>query len=141
MHVADIARLSDHTVHVSGLALEADVLICGTGWKDAPQLEFLTGKELGLPGHVSASAKQHIPQAESEILKNCPKLQHQPAPRHIVSMTNEKAETTPDPYRLYRFMVPLLLLRAVHLLSLAQVPEPRDDHYRPNTSTLDYGNS
>jgi cation diffusion facilitator CzcD-associated flavoprotein CzcO len=107
VHVADISHLTDHAIHLTnGHALDADVLICGTGWKDAPQLDFVTDRELGLPGRFSTFSKQHIPRAEFEIFQNCPKLQHQPASRHIKLMTNDKAETTPEPYRLYRFMVP-----------------------------------
>jgi cation diffusion facilitator CzcD-associated flavoprotein CzcO len=107
VHVADMSHLTDHTIHLTnGHALEADVLICGTGWKDAPQLNFVTDRELGLPSHVSTSAKQHVPRADSEIIKNCPKLQNQPTPRHSKVMTKDRTETTPEPYRLYRFMVP-----------------------------------
>jgi hypothetical protein len=107
IHVADIARLSHHTVHLSnGDSLTSDVLICGTGWKDTPQLDFLTKKELGLPGHVAASVTQHIPKADAEILQTCPKLQNQPAPRHVKPMTEDKTASTPEPYRLYRFIVP-----------------------------------
>jgi hypothetical protein len=107
IHVADIARLSHHTVHLSnGDSLTSDVLICGTGWKDTPQLNFLTKKELGLPGHVAASVKQHLPKADAEILQTCPKLQNQPAPRHVKPMTGDKTANTPEPYRLYRFIVP-----------------------------------
>jgi hypothetical protein len=107
VHIADITELSDHTVHLSsGDTLEADVLICGTGWKDTPQLNFVTQKELGLPGHTSSSAKEHIPKADAEIFRTCPKLQNQPAPRHFKPMSNKKEEVTPEPYRLFRFMVP-----------------------------------
>jgi hypothetical protein len=107
IHVADIARLSHHAVHLSnGETLESDVLICGTGWKDTPQLNFVTKKELGLPGHISASAKDYIPKADCEILQTCPKLQNQPAPRHFKPMTEDKTTNTREPYRLYRFMVP-----------------------------------
>jgi cation diffusion facilitator CzcD-associated flavoprotein CzcO len=107
VHVADITRLSNHTVHLSiGDVLDADVLICGTGWKDTPQFDFVTEKELGLPGHATSSAQKHIPQAESEILQNCPKLQFQPAPRNFKAMTENKTETAREPYRLYRFMIP-----------------------------------
>jgi hypothetical protein len=107
VHIADIARLADHEVHLSnGAELSADVLICGTGWKDTPQLNFVTRKELGLPGHDSSSTKKYIPKAESEIFLNCPKLQHQPKPRHYQPMTENKLEITQEPYRLYRFMVP-----------------------------------
>lgn len=108
VHVADITQLSHHTVHLSdGTALhDTDVLICGTGWKDTPQLQFITEKELGLPGHLSASFQQHIAAAEAQIFETCPKLQHQPAPRHTKPMTDDVKELVPEPYRLYRFMVP-----------------------------------
>jgi hypothetical protein len=107
VHIADIVRLSDHTVHLSnGDALKADVLICGTGWKDTPQLDFVTKREVGLPGHDSPAIKKYIPDADAEILQNCPKLQHQPAPRYCRPTTDNKNDTTPEPYRLYRFMVP-----------------------------------
>jgi hypothetical protein len=107
LHVADIERLSHHEVHLSnGETLASDVLICGTGWKDTPQLKFVTKRELGLPGHVATSAKEHIPKADAEIFQTCPKLQNQPVPRHVKTMTEDKTVNTPEPYRLYRFMVP-----------------------------------
>lgn len=107
VHVTDIARLSDHTVHLSdGHKIEADVLICGTGWKDTPQLSFETKKEIGLPGRLSSLTKEHIPMADSAILQNCPKLQHQPTARRDKPMTGHKVEIEPEPYRLYRFMIP-----------------------------------
>ncbi|KAJ4377311.1 hypothetical protein N0V83_000136 [Neocucurbitaria cava] len=108
VHVADITHLSQHTVHLSdGTALrDADVLICGTGWKDTPQLQFISEKELGLPGHLAASFQQHIAAAEAQIFETCPKLRHQPAPRHNKPMTDDVKELVPEPYRLYRFMVP-----------------------------------
>ncbi|KAH7071107.1 hypothetical protein BKA63DRAFT_568258 [Paraphoma chrysanthemicola] len=107
VHIADIERLSDHTVHLSsGNMLEADVLICGTGWKDTPQLKFVTSRELGLPGHTSSSTEKYIPKADEEIFRTCPKLQNQPKPRHFKPMSEKKDEYTPEPYRLFRFMVP-----------------------------------
>lgn len=107
VHIADIQSLSHHTVHLStGQNLEADVLICGTGWKDAPQLNFVTDKELGLPGFASPSAWKYIPKADAEILEKCPKLQNQPEPRPYKPMTDNQSEIVREPYRLYRFMVP-----------------------------------
>lgn len=107
VHIADITRLSDHTVHLStGATLEADVLVCGTGWKDAPQLNFVTNRELGLPGFTSPSAWKYIPKADAEILEKCPKLQNQPDPRTYKPMTDNKIEIVSEPYRLYRFIVP-----------------------------------
>jgi hypothetical protein len=107
VHVADITHLSHKMIHLSnGEALNTDVLICGTGWKDTPQLNFITDRELGLPGHTSAAVQAHIPQADVEILQNCPKLQHQPPSRNINPMAEDPTETAPEPYRLYRFIVP-----------------------------------
>ena len=42
IHVADIEFLSEKTVHLSdGKDIEADLLICATGWKTNPALSFL----------------------------------------------------------------------------------------------------
>lgn len=107
VHIADIARLSHQTVHLSdGQELAADILICGTGWKDAPQLNFVTDKELGLPGSKSASVEDYVSKADAEILEKCPKLQNQPKPRKYKPMTDNEPEIVPEPYRLYRFMIP-----------------------------------
>jgi hypothetical protein len=107
VHIADITQLSHKTVHLSnGHTLETDVLICGTGWKDTPQINFVTERELGLPGHMPLSAKDYIAKADATILQSCPKLQNQPPSRKVMPMTDNMAETTPEPYRLYRFMVP-----------------------------------
>ncbi|KAF3009530.1 hypothetical protein E8E13_004760 [Curvularia kusanoi] len=107
VHIADVTRLSHHTVHLSdGTSLAADVLICGTGWKDTPPIEFKTERELGLPGHLPLSARPYITEANHEILEACPKLQKQPPHRNTKAMTDNAVETTPEPYRLYRFMVP-----------------------------------
>ncbi|KAF2865789.1 flavin-binding monooxygenase-like protein-like protein [Massariosphaeria phaeospora] len=107
VHIADISRLSEHTVHLSnGESLDADVLIFGTGWKDAPQLRFVTERELGLPGFASPSANRFIAKADAEILEKCPKLKDQPEPREVKPMTDDATELAKEPYRLYRFMVP-----------------------------------
>ncbi|KAF2646747.1 FAD/NAD(P)-binding domain-containing protein [Massarina eburnea CBS 473.64] len=107
VHIADITNLSHHTVHLSdGQSLDAEVLICGTGWKDAPQFNFITNRELGLPGHVNKSALEHVSRADAEIFKKCPKLQNQPQPRRFKPITTDTKVTRSEPYRLYRFMVP-----------------------------------
>ena len=106
VHVADITSLSHHTVHLSDdQELEADVLICGTGWKDAPPLDFVTKRDLGLPGFTS-SASKFIPEADAEIFKKCPKLRDQPPPRSDKPKTDYAREIGSETYRLYRFMVP-----------------------------------
>ncbi|KAF2731876.1 FAD/NAD(P)-binding domain-containing protein [Polyplosphaeria fusca] len=107
VHIADIAHLSDRTVHLSNNeTIEADILICGTGWKDAPPINFVTDRDLGLPGRVSASSSRFIPQADAEIWEKFPKLKEQPEPRYYKPLTDNKIETVSEPYRMYRFMVP-----------------------------------
>ena len=107
VHIADITTLSPRTVHLSNNeALEADVLICGTGWKDTPQINFVTERELGLPGHLPLFTEPYIAKADFTILKTCPKLQKQPPSRNNRAKTNDSMGTTPEPYRLYRFIVP-----------------------------------
>lgn len=106
VHIADIDRLSDHTVHLStGAAIEADILICGTGWKDAPPISFVSDRDLGLPGSVSPTTAPYISQAETEIFTKCPKLKDQPEPKHYKPLTNVKKDIIGEPYRLYRFIV------------------------------------
>jgi hypothetical protein len=107
VHIADITHLSDHKVHLSNdTHIEADVLICGTGWKDTPPINFVTDRELGLPGFKSPSAWKYVPKADAEILEKCPKLKNQPNPRPFKPMSENVIETTNEPYRLYRFIVP-----------------------------------
>jgi hypothetical protein len=107
VHIADITHLSDHKIHMStGDAIAADVLICGTGWKDTPQLDFKTDKELGLPGQTSASMQNHVSRADAQILATSPKLQNQPVTRHYNTLAASAKAVAPEPYRLYRFMVP-----------------------------------
>lgn len=113
VHIADISQLSHHSVHLStGEVVEADVLICGTGWKDTPQLDFQTDKELGLPGHASPTAQEHIGRADAQIFQTCPKLQEQPTPRNPELLADRTNDLTPQPYRLYRFMVPPAFLQS-----------------------------
>ncbi|KAF2469606.1 FAD/NAD(P)-binding domain-containing protein [Lindgomyces ingoldianus] len=107
VHIADITHLSDHTVHLSNdETISADILICGTGWKDAPPIKFDTERELGLPGSTSPAAWKYIPKADAEILEKCPRLQNQPEQKNYKPLTDNATETVSEPYRLYRFMVP-----------------------------------
>ncbi|KAJ4340952.1 hypothetical protein N0V95_007354 [Ascochyta clinopodiicola] len=107
VHIADITELTHRTVHLSnGDALDADVLICGTGWKDTPQINFVTERELGLPGHLPLSVQPYIAASESAILETCPKLKNQPPSRRIKPMADDAVDAVQEPYRLYRFMVP-----------------------------------
>ncbi|KAF1994131.1 FAD/NAD(P)-binding domain-containing protein [Amniculicola lignicola CBS 123094] len=113
VHIADITHLSDHSVHLSNNeTLEADVLICGTGWKDSPPIKFITEREVGLPGHGSTLSAKLIPMADKEILEKCPKLKNQPEAKPHKPMSDDPIETLKEPYRLYRFMVPPAFIKS-----------------------------
>ncbi|KAF1833984.1 hypothetical protein BDW02DRAFT_569515 [Decorospora gaudefroyi] len=109
VHIADITHLSKHEIHLStGNSIQADVLICGTGWKDTPQLNFVTDKELGLPGHTATPMATQIERANAHIFQACPKLRNQPTqPQHESATAEDNTKkASPEPYRLYRFIVP-----------------------------------
>lgn len=98
--VADIERLSDHTVHLSdGQTLPADVLIAATGWNKDPSLKFtIDDDDMGIGLAEDEITRIKLSNAaDKQILDKFPKLKDQP----IV------AKTTPaEPFRLYRFIVP-----------------------------------
>ncbi|KAF5854228.1 hypothetical protein GGP41_007061 [Bipolaris sorokiniana] len=74
-------------------------------WKDTPQLDFQTTKDLGLPGYAAKAPQDHIRAADAQIFATFPKLQNQPAPRDGSAEKTQK-ETQQEPYRLYRYIVP-----------------------------------
>ncbi|KAF2457755.1 hypothetical protein BDY21DRAFT_371326 [Lineolata rhizophorae] len=53
VHVADITRISPGTLHLSdGTTVPVDALVCATGWKHKPPINFVPaslGPELGMP--------------------------------------------------------------------------------------------
>lgn len=118
VHIADVTHLSPHTVHLStGEALPADALICSTGWKHRPTIDFgPAGQEamLGLPHRATDREDVLIAKAENEILRRYPRLAAQPfADRgYRPQRGGEEAgeEERNEPFRLYRFMVPPALI-------------------------------
>ncbi|KAL8856738.1 MAG: hypothetical protein Q9178_006695 [Gyalolechia marmorata] len=119
VHVADIDHLSGKKVHLSdGKTLEADALVCSTGWKHRPSIKFLpdgTDRSLGLP-HTTAEKQELDPliqKADKYILENYPRLRDQPvknnnyrSPTSSVSSDDNDPYNLDQPFRLYRFMVP-----------------------------------
>ncbi|KAI0744107.1 hypothetical protein C8Q80DRAFT_879065 [Daedaleopsis nitida] len=108
VHIADVERLSEHTVHLSnGEALDADALICATGWHPTPPIKFLppeSAAELGLP-HYSPTPDPLVAKADAAILQEFPRLKDQPdVPVSVRTKGGERAPN--EPFRLYRFMVP-----------------------------------
>lgn len=111
VHVADIDHLSENTVHLStGAAIPTSALICATGWKGTPNIEFLPNgidKSLGFPWAKDSVDGALVKGATQEIFHRFPRLVDQPHPNpkfHPLSESSEAA--TPHPFRLYRFMVP-----------------------------------
>ena len=116
IHVEDLDRLSDRTVHLSsGIALPTSALICSTGWRCTPNLKFLPegiDRELGFPWSADPLPERMVKAADEEILRRFPRLQDQPCPNpqfRPLSGTSEAA--VPHPFRLAKFMVPLSLVR------------------------------
>lgn len=115
IHIADIARLSEGTVHLSDdTTLEADALVCCTGWIQKPSVQFLgqeTTMNLGLDGKDSTQLRQPE-MARKEIYHRVPAVRQRP---RVVDMTkksqlgpslSEKQAHNNHRFQLHRFMVP-----------------------------------
>lgn len=128
IHIADLIRLSPSTVHLfDGSSFETELLLCATGWKHVPPLEFLPKgieKELGLP-HVPSDHEpiwkpDLVQKADEEILARFPRLHDQPKDNkkfvplaeakglstHVENEVDPSNHTRLTPYTLYRFIVP-----------------------------------
>jgi hypothetical protein len=112
VHIADVTCLSTKTVHLSnGKSLPADALICCTGWKHSPPLEFTPDAiNMSFPHlHGPSEPLELIARADKEIMDKFPRLKDQPKlnPKCKPVMDADKTvEHEEEPYRLYRFMVP-----------------------------------
>ncbi|PVI08704.1 dimethylaniline monooxygenase (N-oxide forming) [Periconia macrospinosa] len=106
LHTADITHLSEKTVHLSdGTKINADLLLCATGWKPAPPIKFIpadTELQLSLP-HYSLKPNPLVTQADATIFKQLPRLKDQP---DVTMMERGDNRSPNQPFRLYRFMVP-----------------------------------
>ena len=99
VHVADVDRLSEKTVHLSdGTELKADVLLCATGWSKQPSVRFVNFGSAGIGLPQSATEQVGlVKDADNKILSLYPRLRAQP---------NLNFKPDDNPYRLYRFIVP-----------------------------------
>ncbi len=110
VHIANIASLSEKTVHLStGESLPADVMICATGWKKESNIKFLDlpPSGTGLP-QSEDEQKLLAAQADAQILRSLPRLKTQP------NMTSTQPKPA-NPLRLYRFIAPPALMPAHNL--------------------------
>jgi hypothetical protein len=124
VHISDIDHLSPHTVHLVSEPdpIQTDALICCTGWKYKPHIQFYPEsieKQLGVPYHDPNTEDfgddPIVMKADEVILTRFPRLRDQPSPNlHYVPMlpatTTDPTTTTnvePNrPYRLYRLIAP-----------------------------------
>lgn len=112
IHIADIERLSAKEVHLSdGEVLFSDAIICATGWKPGPSMEFIPAdltRRLGLP-HQSDQENDLALAADRNILNQFPSLRNQPVlhPEHKASGEDQaKQKKINEPFRLYRYIAP-----------------------------------
>ncbi|OLN82717.1 FAD-containing monooxygenase EthA 5 [Colletotrichum chlorophyti] len=123
VHIADLVRLSQNTVHLSdGSSLNSHALCCATGWKQFQPIKFLPEgieKDLGIPHAPSADSfptAEMTEKIDKEIFTRWPRLQDQPIqnkkmkPLLDTDGISTKEAVNPftplTPYVLHRFMVP-----------------------------------
>lgn len=100
VHSADIESLADKAVHLNdGTDLKADALICATGWLKDSGIKFVNFGPGGIGLPQSKEEQTRLAEkADQELLNMYPRLKNQP-PMSFVS--------SGEPFRLYRFIVPL----------------------------------
>ncbi|PKS05170.1 hypothetical protein jhhlp_008538 [Lomentospora prolificans] len=114
-HAAEVVSLSEHAVHLSdGTSIEADTLVCCTGWQARPNIKFSpkgVSARIGFPGEL---LEEPILQAKvrGDVLRSAPMLGSQPV-RQLpgilypgIAPPREVKDANSSPYRLYRFVVP-----------------------------------
>lgn len=128
VHIAEIDRLSQGTVHLSdNTSFESESILVHTGWKKVPPMKFLPEGievELGLPHEQTrqlakadfGSNMELLQRADREILSRFPRLQDQPACLDSYVPTSQlqgiaKSETSTEynkltPFMLHRYILP-----------------------------------
>ena len=108
IYSSDVSSLSKGYIKLqSGEVVNADAILCGTGWKSSPQ--FFTedlNKKLGLPYGLDKQTRENQElwerlesKADQEVIARFPKLSDPPSHYHAPAATT--------PCRLYRHIVPL----------------------------------
>ncbi|KAJ3495939.1 hypothetical protein NLG97_g3031 [Lecanicillium saksenae] len=120
-HAAQVIKLTETAVHLSdGSIIDADAVICCTGWKTRPTIRFIPGslaESLGFPGSKSTN-QEWEEGVRADILHAAPVLKASPTrqiPKALGPEDLNKADPNTatskeahiaSPYRLYRFMMP-----------------------------------
>ncbi|KAF9879662.1 flavin-binding monooxygenase-like protein [Colletotrichum karsti] len=109
VHIDNISRLEPHRVILaSGVEIDAEAIVCSTGWKKESTIKFagLGEEKLGLP--ITATEKRSLDQsADAKVLSLYPRLAEQPKLRFQPKEAN--------PLRYYRFMVPSTMVSCRNL--------------------------
>lgn len=126
-YAAEVSSLSETAVHLSdGTVIEADALICCTGWKTKPSVQFFPESLADTLGFPSCNARpdDEILEAEiqADILRAAPVLREKPVRQLLdnlhpqkqpdldskptVTSQEESISSHPLPYRLHRFVIP-----------------------------------
>ncbi|RAH78907.1 FAD/NAD(P)-binding domain-containing protein [Aspergillus japonicus CBS 114.51] len=101
IHTANITELSPRHVHLStGETLQADAIVCATGWKKGSAIQFVDVD--CRPVSDPAEMDRLLRLADDEILSRFPGLKSQPCLRTSGGAKHQQS----NPWRLYRFMVP-----------------------------------
>ena len=117
-HAAEVMSLSETAIHLTdGTNIEADVVVCCTGWEATPSIRVLpdsVAPRLGFPGSKSDNLVLAA-KVRAEVFRQAPILSSQPERRLLTTLPakrNERSVKAVDqfpalsPYRLYRFVVP-----------------------------------
>jgi hypothetical protein len=105
-----VVSLSSNKVNLSnGESLQADALVCCTGWKHKSSIQFLPAEVSELQPEESKQMVLDIKKAETEIASQLKYLKH--LPRRTSNGPTLKSQpadvlSSSDPSNLYRFMVP-----------------------------------
>ncbi|KAL7760763.1 hypothetical protein ACKLNR_007298 [Fusarium oxysporum f. sp. zingiberi] len=115
-HAGEVSSLSESGVRLTdGTTIEADAVICCTGWETKPNLQFFPEdivNKLGFPGSGKEEPVLEA-QVRADILQAAPVLREKPVkhlPRSLrqeqTNMTTSEEPPSSMPYRLHRFILP-----------------------------------
>lgn len=120
--IGDITSFKEgrEVLFTDGDKLKVDAVVCATGWETSPSVKFLPNgidKDLGLPRSnptLDEEESELVEKVEMQLYAQYPFLKHRnsnklyhPDPSRRVSATGLEADKTRNPYRLFRFLVPI----------------------------------
>ncbi|KAL4953793.1 hypothetical protein BDW69DRAFT_205621 [Aspergillus filifer] len=124
VHIADVERLADggYIYLSNNERIVTDALICCTGWKETPGIQFLpkdVSNRLGFLGNTDIITEQLREEVNQLIPSQFPKLYTQPPLKKKRGVVTARER---HPIRLTRFMVPPAMLadRSIVFLGYAQ---------------------